>query len=116
MTASVLENLYAVLQKRKTADADASYAASLYAGGSRKIAGKILEEAQEFIDEAFVLDEKPDDAHAQDNIRKEAADLLFHMLVMLSHHNVPVPDIFDILEQRFGTSGHDEKAGRGKRA
>lgn len=114
MADHILKQLYTVLQERKNAGAEKSYVASLYAGGSPKIAEKILEEAQELIDEALALDSNPDNPTLQKNIRNEAADLLFHMMVMLSHHNVPPKDVFAILEERFGTSGHDEKASRNK--
>ncbi len=114
MTNHILDQLYTVLQERKDTGAKESYVASLYAKGSPKIAEKILEEAQEVIDEALALDSNPDDPTLQKNIRSEAADLLFHLMVMLSHHNVPPSDVFDILEKRFGTSGHVEKANREK--
>lgn len=112
MTDHILERLYTILQNRKSASNEKSYVAGLYAGGTEKIAGKILEEAQEIIEEALALDKTPDSSDLQKNIRNEAADLLFHLLVMLAHHNVPPSDVFDILEKRFGTSGHDEKASR----
>ena len=111
-TGHILDKLYDILQQRKAADGDKSYVASLYAKGSPKIGEKILEEAQEIIDEALALDAAPQDETLQHNIRAEAADLLFHLMVMLTHHDVPPKDVFDILDKRFGTSGHDEKAGR----
>lgn len=112
MSEHILNALYQVLQTRKGAGGEKSYVASLYEKGSPKIAEKILEEAQEFIDEAYALDKDKNDAEAQKNIRSEAADLLFHLMVMLSHHDVPPADVFDVLESRFGTSGHEEKASR----
>ena len=108
----ILSRLYAILQARKSASGEKSYVASLYAKGTDKIAEKILEEAEELIVEARLLDDSPNDAALQKNIRAETADLLFHVMVMLAHHDVPPEDVFKILEQRFGTSGHDEKAGR----
>ena len=110
----ILEKLYETLQDRKNAEGEKSYVASLYEGGSPKIAEKILEEAQEFIDEAFHVHNNRNSEEVQENLRSEGADLLFHFMVMLSHHNVPPSDIFEILEERFGTSGHDEKAARVK--
>jgi len=112
MSEHILNALYQVLQTRKGAGGEKSYVASLYEKGSPKIAEKVLEEAQEFIDEAYALDKDKNDAEAQKNIRSEAADLLFHLMVMLSHHDVPPADVFDVLESRFDTSGHDEKASR----
>ena len=114
MTNHILDQLYEVLQERKSSTAENSYVSSLYAGNSPKIAEKILEEAQELIDEGLALDKNPNDPTLQKNIRSEAADLLFHVIVMLSHHDVPPSDVFKILEERFGISGHDEKASRTK--
>ena len=110
----IIDELYDILQQRKNESGERSYVASLYEKGSPKIAEKILEEAQEFIDEAFHIHNERGSDEVQKNIRNEAADLLFHMMVMLSHYDIPPSDIFDILKQRFGVSGHDEKASRTK--
>lgn len=112
MQDSILTRLYATLLARKGAQPSSSYVASLYAKGTDKIAEKIREEAEELITEARALDDAPTDALLQKNIRAEAADLLFHMMVLLAHHNVPFEDVLAILERRFGTSGHAEKAER----
>lgn len=115
MSQHILDKLYLLLQERKDAKPDDSYVASLYKAGTPRIAQKVLEEAQEFIEEAIALDHHPDDEFTQEfegNIRNEAADLFFHALVMMARHNVPPKDVFAILEDRFGTSGHDEKASR----
>lgn len=112
MSDKILDKLYNVLQERKNSTTKDSYVASLYEKGSSKIAEKILEEAQEVIDEAVALDTSPDNPALQKNIRHEAADLLFHLMVMLAHHDVPPQDVFAVLETRFGTSGHVEKASR----
>jgi phosphoribosyl-ATP pyrophosphohydrolase len=114
MTDHILDRLYAILQSRKNAAGDKSYVASLYEKGTDKIAEKILEEAAEIIAEAKALDDLPMDEGLNKNIRSEAADLLFHLMIMLAHHNVPIGDVFDVLERRFGISGHDEKSGRSK--
>ncbi len=114
MSTHILEQLYAILEQRKAASGEKSYVASLYEKGSPKIAEKILEEAQEFIDEAYALDQDKGNNEAQKNIRSEAADLLFHTMVMMAHHDVNPADVFDILQDRFGISGHDEKAARTK--
>ncbi len=112
MSEHILDKLYNILQERKKTDGQQSYVASLYEKGSPKIAEKILEEAQEFIDEAFDIHHDRTNPETQKNIRNEAADLIFHIMVMLSHHDVAPQDIFEILENRFGVSGHDEKASR----
>ena len=112
MNDHIIEKLYGILQERKNEEAEKSYVASLYEGGSPKIAEKILEEAQEFIDEAFHIHNARGSEEVQQNLREEASDLFFHIMVMLAHHDVPPSDIFEILEERFGTSGHEEKANR----
>ena len=112
MNTNILDKLYDTLQQRKNAVGEQSYVASLYEKGTPKIAEKILEEAQEIIDEALALEQNKNDEDLQKNIRNEAADLLFHLMVMLSYHDVPPQDVFSILDARFGTSGHDEKASR----
>ncbi len=114
MSDHILDALYQVLLTRKGADGEESYVSSLYEKGSPKIAEKILEEAQELIDEALTLEKNADSKASQKNIRSEAADLLFHLMIMLAHHDVPPSEVFDVLESRFGTSGHVEKACRGK--
>ncbi len=114
MNNHIIDKLYSILQQRKNVEGMESYVASLYKEGTPKIAAKILEESQEFIDEAYAMDKDPDNKILQNNIRAEGADLLFHVLVMLAHHDVAPQDIFDILEARLGISGHDEKASRKK--
>ena len=108
----ILDELYRVLQNRKNESADKSYVASLYAKGAKKIAAKITEEAEETNVEGIALDAKPDDEDLRKALASESADLIFHLLVMLSHHNVEPSAVFTILEDRFGISGHDEKASR----
>ncbi len=104
---SILHELEAVLEARKTADADSSYVASLYARGLNKILEKVGEESTEVI--LAAKDATPD--HQQDLV-SETADLWFHTLVMLAHQNVPVDAVTDELARRFGLSGLEEKAQR----
>ena len=47
-----------------------------------------------------------------DNLTAEAADVLYHLLVMLEASGVPLDDVLTELAQREGVSGHDEKAAR----
>lgn len=113
MSDHILNSLYQVLLTRKNADPDKSYVASLYAGGAHKIAEKIAEEAGETNDEGMRLEKSPQDEKIRDALVHEAADLLFHLSVMLAHHEVAPDEVFAELESRFGTSGHEEKASRG---
>ena len=112
MSEKILDQLYQVLQARKDAGGDESYVASLYQKGAVKIAAKITEEAQELNIEGIALEGAPDDAALRDNLRSESADLLFHVMVMLAHHDMHPDEVMGVLEQRFGISGYDEKASR----
>lgn len=104
---TVLEQLEAVLIARKSASPESSYVASLYDKGLNKILEKVGEESTEVI--LAAKDATPD--HTQDLV-SETADLWFHTLVMLAHHNVPMEAVTDELARRFGLSGLDEKASR----
>lgn len=113
MPKHILDHLYDILQDRKNADPEASYVASLYAKGTPKIAKKIGEEAAELIIEAIRLDAE-NKKSIRDDFKNETADLLFHILVLLSHHNIRPDEVFEILSGRVGVSGHEEKARRTK--
>ncbi|MEM6781575.1 MAG: phosphoribosyl-ATP diphosphatase [Pseudomonadota bacterium] len=104
MSSDIIERLQEILEERKDADPKESYVAHLYKKGPNKMAKKIGEEAVEVAIEAVRGKKK--------KIREESADLLFHLMVMWSHYDIKPEDIFEILEERFGTSGHDEKASR----
>lgn len=102
----VLVRLAETFEQRKSADPASSYVASLLAGGDDAILKKVGEEAIE-----FVLAAKGDDnAH----LIAEAADVWFHMLVLLSHKGLGPNDILNELNRREGVSGLDEKASRAK--
>jgi len=101
----ILERLCAQIESRKGSDAQSSYTASLFAGGEDTILKKVGEEAVEFI-----LAAKEDD---NEHLIAEAADVWFHMLVMLSAKGLSASAILAELERREGTSGHIEKASRG---
>ena len=109
---NILERLYAVLQARKDADPESSYVASLYKKGAAQMGDKITEEAEEAVTEALRLEKSPDDQAIRKALKHEAADLIFHLWVVLAHYDITPQDIGDILEERFGTSGHEEKASR----
>lgn len=99
-----LKALEATLKARKGADAASSYVASLYAKGDRKIAQKVGEEA---VETAMAV--------AADNngeIVSEAADLLFHLMVLLEARGMSLNDVAAELGRREGISGYDEKASR----
>ena len=101
---NIIHELADVLIERKGGDPDSSYVASLYAKGRAGILEKIEEESWELVEAATAGEAKA--------VIHETADLWFHTLVLLSHLNVHPAEVFSELEQRFGTSGHEEKAGR----
>lgn len=102
----ILTKLSEVLEARKTADPDSSYVASLYHDGVDKILKKLGEEAVE-----TVIAGKAGDT---EQIVYEMADLWFHCLVLLAHNDIDPKHVLDELDRRFGLSGIDEKASRGK--
>ena len=106
MTNDVLDKLAAVLESRKGADPDSSYVAKLYAKGLDAILKKIGEEATE-----TVMAAKDGDA---EKIVYETADLWFHSLVLLAQQGLGPQQVLAELERRFGLSGIEEKASRGK--
>ena len=102
----VLARLAATLAWRRGADPSASYVASLFAKGDDAILKKIGEEATE-----TVMAAKDGDAG---RIVSEVADLWFHCVVLLVRHGLAPADVLAELERREGTSGHAEKAARGR--
>ncbi|MEM9012979.1 MAG: phosphoribosyl-ATP diphosphatase [Pseudomonadota bacterium] len=100
----VLTRLEAVIAARKSADPEGSWTARLLSAGPGKCAEKFGEEAVEAIVAAA-----SGDAAA---LRAEAADVLYHLLVMLAASDVALADVLAELERREGTSGIAEKAGR----
>ena len=99
-----LDDLFASIEVRATADPEKSWTASLLAQGPEKCAEKFGEEAIEAIIEA-VKDDKM-------RLTSEAADVLFHLLVMLKSRGVALGDVMEELARRQGQSGLSEKAAR----
>jgi phosphoribosyl-ATP pyrophosphohydrolase len=101
---NVLERLARTIATRRGADPGTSWTAGLLARGPEKCAEKFGEEAVEAIVEAV----KGDRAR----LTGEAADVLYHLLVMLAARDVTLDDVLAELERREGVSGVDEKAAR----
>ena len=99
-----LDDLFETIQSRKNADPSSSWTAQLLAKGPEKCAEKFGEEAVEAIIEA-VKDDKA-------GLTSEAADVLYHLLVMLASRDVPLSDVLDELARRQSKSGIAEKAAR----
>ena len=101
---NALTRLAATIATRKGADPESSWTAKLLAQGPKKCAEKFGEEAVEAIIEAV----KGDRA----KLTAEAADVLYHLLVMLAARDVTLMDVLAELDTRAGTSGIAEKAAR----
>ncbi len=101
---AIIKSVFEVIKKRKAALPDASYVASLYAKGLPKILEKINEESGELIEAARDKGDK--------EVVREATDLLFHCLVLLSKRDIEIDEVFKELGRRFGTSGIAEKRSR----
>jgi phosphoribosyl-ATP pyrophosphohydrolase len=102
---NALQRLAATIAARKGADPESSWTAKLLAKGPEKCAEKFGEEAIEAIIEAV----KGDRA----KLTAEAADVIYHLLVMLAARDVTLEDVLAELERREGQSGIAEKASRG---
>lgn len=102
---TALDRLAATIHARKGADPESSWTAKLLAKGPEKCAEKFGEEAIEAIIEAVKGD--------RDKLIAEAADVMFHLLVMLAARDVSLAEVEAELDRRAGTSGIAEKAARG---
>jgi phosphoribosyl-ATP pyrophosphohydrolase len=101
---TALDRLAATVQARKGADPESSWTAKLLSKGPEKCAEKFGEEAVEAIIEAVKGD--------REKLTTEAADVLYHLLVMLAARDVTLDQVLAELERREGTSGLAEKAAR----
>lgn len=100
----ILERLEASIMQRRGASPDSSYVASLFAKGREKIAQKVGEEATETVIAALSGDPA--------KLTSEAADLLFHLMILLAEGGLSVSDVLAELHRREGLSGLEEKAAR----
>ena len=99
-----LSRLAATIAARRDADPATSWVAKLHAGGVPVIARKLGEEAVETVVAALV--------GSREELIGEAADTLFHLLVLLDAKGVPLAEVLAELERREGTGGIAEKARR----
>ncbi len=97
--------MYEVIRRRKLERPAGSYVTQLLDGGPDSIAAKVREESEELIEAAT--------AGRHEQIAHEAADLLFHVWVLLGACDVAPERVYETLQKRFGTSGLAEKASRG---
>ncbi|MEY2943458.1 MAG: hypothetical protein RLY97_1472, partial [Pseudomonadota bacterium] len=99
-----LARLEAVIAARLTADPASSYVAKLSSKGLGKVAQKLGEEAVECVIAAL--------SEGETALVGEAADLLFHLMVLLGVKNIPFSAVLSEIDRREGMSGIAEKAAR----
>jgi phosphoribosyl-ATP pyrophosphohydrolase len=104
MTDFDLNALERLVAERSAADPTASYTRQLLDSGVEKCAKKLGEEAVEAALAAVMND--------REGLTKEAADVLFHLLVVLKARDIPLADVMTELESRKAQSGLAEKAAR----
>lgn len=102
--ATVLPRLEAVIASRRGGDPDKSWTARLLADAPALPARKLGEEATEVILAAM--------QHDRDGLTAEAADLLYHLLVVLAAADIPLSAVLEKLQQREAKSGIAEKQSR----
>jgi len=100
-----LDDLAALIKARRKDDASTSYTKSLLDAGAPRIAKKFGEEAVETIIAAMESD--------RGALLNEAADMLYHLLVLLEARDIPLEEVLRELERRTQQSGLAEKASRG---
>lgn len=104
----ILEAVYhIILERKQLGEGEKSYVKSLFDKGLDKILAKIGEEATE----TAVAGKGGN----PEEVVYEAADLMFHVLVLLGYYELPPEKIYAELRRRFGMSGIDEKAARSDR-
>ena len=99
-----LDDLYAIIESRRGGDPEVSYTARLFTDGRKRIAKKLGEEAVETVIEAVDGD--------ADGVRRESADLLYHLLVLWADAGIRPDEVWAELATRRGMSGIEEKQGR----
>jgi phosphoribosyl-ATP pyrophosphohydrolase len=104
MSGFSLADLETIVASRAEASPEESWTARLVAGGQPKAAKKLGEEAVEAVIAAIAGD--------RENLKYEAADLIFHLLVVLKIAGIPFSDVLAELERRTSKSGIAEKAAR----
>jgi phosphoribosyl-ATP pyrophosphohydrolase len=105
MADDVMTRLAATIAARRSATGDSSYTRQLLDGGAEKCARKFGEEAIETVVAALGADPTA--------LAGEAADVIYHLVVLLEVRGVSWTDVAAVLEARAGTSGLVEKALRG---
>jgi phosphoribosyl-ATP pyrophosphohydrolase len=105
MNQDVLNRLAQIIRARREASPETSYTRQLLDGGPERCAKKLGEEAVETVIAAVAQDDGA--------LKSEAADLIYHLLVLLEARGVALDDVLQVLEGRMGESGLAEKERRG---
>ncbi|WP_045834782.1 phosphoribosyl-ATP diphosphatase [Hyphomicrobium sp. 99] len=103
---NTLERLAALIHSRRSDMSGKSYTSQLLTAGTERCAKKFGEEAVEAVIAAMGTDTAA--------LKAEAADVLYHLLVLLESRNVSLEEILKVLDGRMGTSGLEEKASRSR--
>jgi phosphoribosyl-ATP pyrophosphohydrolase len=106
MSDDVLTELASTIRNRRNASAEQSYTKSLLEAGPARCARKFGEEAMETVVAALTEDPAA--------LTAEAADVIYHLLVLLEVRGVTIVEVLATLRARQATSGHAEKAARAK--
>jgi len=104
MARFTLNTLEKIIAERAEVSDGSSYTATLISCGIEKCAQKMGEEAVEAAIAAAIRD--------RTELTKEAADLLYHLLVVLNASNIPLKEVMAELDRRTSQSGIAEKASR----
>ena len=105
-----LEELVNIIRARKSASPDKSYTKQLL-NDKKLCAAKVKEELKELLD--AIKHGKEEDELTKDFHNKEAADLLYHLFVLLEANNIQIEDVMNELQARQTASGLEEKFNRG---
>lgn len=103
---NTLVRLAALIHSRRSDTSGKSYTSQLLTAGPERCAKKFGEEAVELVIATMASDDKA--------VRAEAADVLYHLLVLLESRQIAFADVLTVLDGRMGTSGLEEKASRSK--
>lgn len=104
MSNDVLSRLAATIRARRAETAEKSYTRQLLEAGPERCAKKLGEEAVETVIAGV--------SQSDEALRAEAADLLYHLLVLLEARGIELDDVLAVLDSRTGQSGLAEKAAR----
>ncbi len=104
MSDEILRALADTIKARRDSKSDTSYTRQLLDKGPKKISKKLGEEAVETVIAALAEDDEA--------LKGEAADVIYHLLVLLESRDIRIEEVLEVLKNRMGISGLEEKASR----